>query len=337
MQFSTAGRLLVLGLATCATAQEVACWAPDGVTRADNETYVPCNKLGIQQADVYSMCCALDGPADERDICSASGLCTASGRGLTRAYCTDKTWKSKACLNICMDDNANGNSTGPSEMTACNDGTGSYCCGGNTQCCGTSRAVSIPAFQDSVCHNTSADEDEDAAALSTWRSATIGLAAALGVTLLAALASTVWMARQNKKLKKQLAARPDGPGGMMQHQQHYDGGAGGHTPSVSHAAQFQHQHYTGSTQQHHSPLPEHGHLYNKPSLGGGGGGTVSPPAMHSPQSDTFPGNVHRYSELDAAATARSEMASPPPDAGGLTNARGTSPRPDSYGHADPLH
>lgn len=105
MLFPTAAQLVVLGLAACATAQEVTCWAPDGVTRGDNETYVPCNKLGIQQADVYSMCCALDGPADERDICSASGLCTGGGRGLTRAYCTDKTWKSKACLNICTDDN----------------------------------------------------------------------------------------------------------------------------------------------------------------------------------------------------------------------------------------
>lgn len=212
-------------------------------------------------------------------------------------------------------------------MTACNDGSGKYCCGSNTQCCGTSRAVSIPAFQDSVCHSSSSDDEDDAAALSTWRSATIGLAAALGVTLLAALVSTVWMARQNKTLKKQLAARPDdaGDAGMMQQQhQHH------HTPSVSHTAQFQHPHYTGSTQQHHSPLPEHGHLY-KPS-----GGTASPPPMHSPNSDTFPANVHRYSELDAAATIRSEMASPPPDAsGGLTNARGTSPRPDSY-HADPL-
>lgn len=328
MLFPTAGQLLVLGLVACASAQEVPCWAPDGKTRSDNDTYVPCNKLGIQQNDVFSMCCALDGTPEDRDICSASGLCSDRQNRLTRAYCTDKTWKSDACLKICIDDNDNGNSTGPSVMTPCNDGTGKYCCGGSTQCCGTAKAVSIPLFQDSVCHGSS--DEEDAAALSTWRSATIGLAAALGVTLLAALASTVWMARQNKTLKKKLAARPDtaaaGGGGMMQ--QHH----GAHTPSIGHAAQFQHPHYTGSTQQHHSPLPEHGHMY-KPS----GGGTASPPPMHSPQSETFhQGNVHRYSELDAAATARSEMASPPPDAGGLTNARGTSPRPDSYIHADPM-
>lgn len=104
MLLPTTARLLVLGLAACATAQEVDCWAPDGVTRADNETYVPCNKLGIQQADVFSMCCALDGPAEDRDICSSSGLCTDRSNRLTRAYCTDKTWKSKACLNICTDD-----------------------------------------------------------------------------------------------------------------------------------------------------------------------------------------------------------------------------------------
>ena len=61
----------------------------------------------------------------------------------------------------------------------------------------------------------------------------IAMAAALGVTLLAALASTVWMARQNKTLKKKLAARPDAGGAGMTQQQQHDGGHHHHTSSAS--------------------------------------------------------------------------------------------------------
>lgn len=86
------------------TAQEVSCWAPDGETLADNTTYVPCNKLGIQQEGVYSTCCNLDGRPGERDLCTTTGLCLNNGV-LHRGYCTDKTWDSPACVNVCTDDN----------------------------------------------------------------------------------------------------------------------------------------------------------------------------------------------------------------------------------------
>lgn len=100
--------LLALGLTTLlapsvATAQEVECWAPDGETRADNTTYVPCNKLGIQQEGVYSSCCNLDGKPGSRDLCTTTGLCL-NGSVLSRGYCTDKTWDSPACVNVCTDE-----------------------------------------------------------------------------------------------------------------------------------------------------------------------------------------------------------------------------------------
>jgi hypothetical protein len=100
--------LLTLGLAALlvsrgAAAQEVECWAPDGETLADNTTYVPCNKLGIQQEGVYSSCCNLDGKPGERDLCTTTGLCL-NGGVLSRGYCTDKNWDSPACVKVCTDD-----------------------------------------------------------------------------------------------------------------------------------------------------------------------------------------------------------------------------------------
>lgn len=92
--------LLASTLPPMARAHEVRCYAPDGHTLADNLTYVPCNKLGIEQDGVESSCCRLDGKADERDLCATSGLCLNSGV-LFRGYCTDKNWDSPACINVC--------------------------------------------------------------------------------------------------------------------------------------------------------------------------------------------------------------------------------------------
>jgi hypothetical protein len=98
------GLLLVTAFGPLVAADEVRCWAPDGKTLADNETVVPCNKLGIQQDGVYSSCCRLDGDADQRDFCTTTGLCLSTADGvLRREYCTDKTWNSPACVNVCTD------------------------------------------------------------------------------------------------------------------------------------------------------------------------------------------------------------------------------------------
>ena len=99
-----------LGLAIIATfllqiqAAEVTCYAPDGVTIAPNESYVPCNKLGITQQGVYSSCCLLDGDPEARDLCAESGLCLRNGI-IQREYCTDQQWKSPACVQVCIDPN----------------------------------------------------------------------------------------------------------------------------------------------------------------------------------------------------------------------------------------
>lgn len=95
--------LAVTYLPVSVSAQEVSCFAPDGKTLADNETYVPCNKLGITQEGVYSSCCNLDGKAGDRDLCTTTGLCLNKGL-LFRGYCSDKTWESDACVKVCMDE-----------------------------------------------------------------------------------------------------------------------------------------------------------------------------------------------------------------------------------------
>lgn len=84
--------------------EEVTCYAPDGKTIGDNETYVPCNKLGITQQGVYSSCCNLDDEkASDRDLCTTTGLCLKGGI-LLRGYCTDQSWESDACVKVCMDE-----------------------------------------------------------------------------------------------------------------------------------------------------------------------------------------------------------------------------------------
>jgi hypothetical protein len=94
---------LIALLSSITTAQEVECWAPDGITLADNTTYVPCNKLGITQEGVYSSCCNLDGEPGERDLCTTTGLCLNNGV-LHRGFCTDKNWDSPACVKVCLDE-----------------------------------------------------------------------------------------------------------------------------------------------------------------------------------------------------------------------------------------
>ncbi|OHX00959.1 hypothetical protein CSPAE12_00313 [Colletotrichum incanum] len=263
-----------LGLIARVLAQEASCYAPNGEL-ANNETYVPCNKLGINQAGVFSSCCALDGPPAQRDICSSSGLCINRQGQPQRGFCTDKTWKSKAC------NHTGGNPSNISFMTACNDGTAKYCCGrSNTTCCGTDAAFLISP-QESVCtaNSTNAD-DATPEESSPFKGATIGLAVVAGISLLTGLLSTTWLWKQNKNLKKELAEKTDMSSRPMEPQ------------------------FTGATSSYAGTSPQQTY---KPHYG------TSPPPPMSPNSEYHQGNVHRYSELDAsAAVARSEMGSPSP-------------------------
>lgn len=79
------------------------CYAPDG-TLSPGDGYLPC----VYTLNVHSMCCVLNVTALERigetaanaDTCLTSGLCL-NGMDYSRAYCTDPTWKSPNCLNVC--------------------------------------------------------------------------------------------------------------------------------------------------------------------------------------------------------------------------------------------
>ncbi|TGJ80291.1 hypothetical protein E0Z10_g8467 [Xylaria hypoxylon] len=254
-------------------ADEVRCWAPDGKTLADNETVVPCNKLGIQQDGVYSSCCRLDGDATQRDYCTTSGLCLSTLDGvLRREYCTDKTWKSPACVNVCTDPNNDGSSNSTVEMTACSDGTGTYCCGRNELgCCGTDHAIAIPT-QASVVSSGGATETLDSSS-SPFKSATIGLAVVLGVLIATAAGTVTWLLRKNKSLTKELSEKTEAarhvPPPVLVHP--YSNSYGPRTPQIK-----------------DSSVP----------------GSPSPAFRMSP-------NQPPYSELDATmAASRSEMGSP---------------------------
>ncbi|KAJ2988878.1 hypothetical protein NUW58_g3752 [Xylaria curta] len=254
-----------------ALADEVRCWAPDGKTLADNETVVPCNKLGIQQEGVYSSCCRLDGDARQRDYCTTSGLCLSTFDGvLRREYCTDRTWKSPACVNVCTDPNADGSDNSTIEMTACSDGTGTYCCGRNELgCCGTNRAIVIPTQASVV---SSCEPAQPAESSNPFKSATIGLAVVLGVFLVTGAGGITWLLHQNNSIKKQLLEKTE--------ERHVP------PPVVTHP--YSDSYDPGALQSKGSPLP---------------GSPNAVPGM--------PVDPQRYSELDASmAASRSEMGSP---------------------------
>src|SRR5438046_3498409 len=80
------------------------CYWPDGSLNADSASK-PCNAIKGQ----VSMCCATNRTSDA-DTCLANGLCqniSPNGQNtgydllLWRESCSDPTWKSPYCLNLC--------------------------------------------------------------------------------------------------------------------------------------------------------------------------------------------------------------------------------------------
>ncbi|KAH8884716.1 hypothetical protein GQ53DRAFT_829664 [Thozetella sp. PMI_491] len=182
-------------------AAEVTCYAPDGITIAPNDSYVPCNKLGIQQQGVYSSCCLLDGDPDTRDLCAQSGLCLRAGI-VQREYCTDKEWKSPACVPVCTDPKSGGSANGTVELTPCTDGT--FCCGrNNLTCCGTKYAVSVTTQSSVVVVQTATvtatpAEGPPVAALA-------GVGAGLGAAILALCGALFCLRRKHEAIKRKNA------------------------------------------------------------------------------------------------------------------------------------
>lgn len=278
---------VILTQSIMASADEVTCFAPDGQTLGDNETYVPCNKLGITQDGVFSMCCALDGPVDERDLCTSTGLCLR-GSVLSRAYCTDENWQSDACVKVCMDEESGGSANGTVEITPCSDGT--YCCGhNNLNCCGTDSAFKIPSL---VNIETDTDKSDGSGA---FKSATIALAVILGVVALVALI-TIWaLRRKNKALYHQLSQTPPSPPApTIDQQQHM-----AQTPTMG----------AYSTGTFHQGSPHQGSMgsplayidYNQHYKGGSPVPPTSPGISEAP-------TTQRYSELDGGSGT---FATPP--------------------------
>ncbi|ESZ91831.1 hypothetical protein SBOR_7783 [Sclerotinia borealis F-4128] len=99
------------------------CYSYAGVEM--DPTYKACNGSAP-----VSMCCHLGASSNGGDECgsgSTYGLCGISGSQLWRESCTDKTWQSPGCLQLCVGVN-------DTKITACPDG--SYCCGKNAiDCC----------------------------------------------------------------------------------------------------------------------------------------------------------------------------------------------------------
>ncbi|KAI1260071.1 hypothetical protein F5Y18DRAFT_407332 [Xylariaceae sp. FL1019] len=257
-------------------AQYDGCYAPDGKTLADNETIVPCNKLGIYSEGVQSSCCRLDGDEDKRDRCTTRGLCQNIGDGYStvrRGFCTDKTWQSDACINICTDPAQGGSATDEVILQACDDGSGTYCCGqGNSACCGTDAAVTLPTIQASVVDDGSGGDVSKA-----YKDATIALAVIVGVLFLASGSAIAWLMKKLKSLKQQRVENNNevqSPPPPMVQQPYQD--------------TYQESAYQGTPQFKNSSVPA------------------------SPGMNTFEmqNNMARYSELDAASAARSEMGSP---------------------------
>ena len=71
------------------------CYLPDGQP-VDDPSVQPCNQAG---GPTVSMCCSLNRTIHP-DQCLENGLCTGGGN-VFRDSCTDNTWKSPLCLNLC--------------------------------------------------------------------------------------------------------------------------------------------------------------------------------------------------------------------------------------------
>ncbi|PKS07127.1 hypothetical protein jhhlp_005727 [Lomentospora prolificans] len=182
---------------------EVPCYAPDGVTMAD-DSYRPCNNLGVlTDSGMFSSCCRLNAVLETRELCDARGLCI-QGDTIRRGFCTDSSWDDPACLNYCMNDAENGSFNGSAALTSCNDGT--FCCGSdNDDCCGTSSAFTIPpaaALTDSpqatVTETVQAVRAQQMTPFYVW----IAMGASILFVMLLALGAMLFLLRHVRHLKK---------------------------------------------------------------------------------------------------------------------------------------
>lgn len=163
MSLTTFPRLACLLLSFCSLLHyaSASCYWPNGMTsRSFKHSVLANNRKGTDRNtnlpdNLYescnptasaSMCCALDTSsnflnANSGTKCRPDGLCNnEAGDALWRTACTDKTWKSPECVNLCVDGvKQQGKDT---EVTQCDNG--SYCCGRNDiskSCCTSENGV----------------------------------------------------------------------------------------------------------------------------------------------------------------------------------------------------
>lgn len=99
-------QLLLTSAASVAALSD--CYYPNGTAVALSAAYQPC----ISTENVVSMCCVLNVTAlvgqglsaASLDTCLPNGMCQPPARvgGFARDLCTDSTWKSPNCLNVCV-------------------------------------------------------------------------------------------------------------------------------------------------------------------------------------------------------------------------------------------
>ncbi|KAK7975982.1 hypothetical protein PG989_014445 [Apiospora arundinis] len=223
------------------------CYAPDG-TAASDGSYMPCSFSGA-----VSMCCPTNSSGNgnggnsgdprtsggSRDTCTEGGLCIGQADGKTRrGYCTDQSWKSSACVNICTNPSAGGSSSGAAILNYCPNEQNTYCCGdGNTTCCGTSFAhtlsgsatvtLSTVVSTAFVTYTPSASADSGSdhqplsgaarEALSTGGKAGVGIGAGVGGLAIVAVASALMYRAKRRRRQKQSSkmdeAEGEGSGG----------------------------------------------------------------------------------------------------------------------------
>ena len=206
----------------------------------------------------------------------------------------------------CLEQN-NGSQNGTVELTPCGDGT--YCCGSNNLgCCDTDRAFTIPTQSSVVASNVTETVRATVTAssdASTFRSATIGLGAALGVVALMAIGAILWLRRKNSALYKQLTEANAALDSAQQQNQNH-GTAMSQTPASHSARPYQESYLGGDTATNATSSPNPQYAYYK-----------QPPMSGSPAT---PSEIdgQRYSELDATminADRGSLMTSPMPEEG----------------------
>jgi len=195
-------------LAFSASEVVATCYHPDGSVMT-GLAYEPCNQF----VGTFSPCCGTNHTGKVApDICLANGLCQNTGDNVYwRQGCTDKTWKSPFCVDLCITAADGGSANVNVPVGQCSDG--SWCCGGvNATCCNAKQGVFLAATvgvsstlssttnptstATSKPKKTSTAIPDPSNGLNTGAKAGIGIGVALGILAIAGLLVFVFVKRR---------------------------------------------------------------------------------------------------------------------------------------------